>query len=465
MGHPSAHLQFGQPVATHGQNLILLDSRDLITFPFPIPFHFLLLRFERRVHAKGINGVMRKLFPESLNRSSVGLLIVGLSLCALCGCITMNSDVARNDRFGEGNASGPGRSSRRSPIEFPAVDEGRPDSDSGSLHRSDIVKSQYAASQGSSIATLHSLSKTASFTERSISHADLSNPISNPVRSQVTVGIRDHSTAKVVSREHSSLEKTRESTLESESTVQQTNESATSIRTNLDQLILELESEAASIPRNANSQQQADHRRKQIYLRLLYLMAQHPEQAVTAIPSLTPSEQEYWQSVLWAITNSLDVEGTLPPEERASQTLPPLNTALRRIREQADLSIKNAGFCEEVSYFGNYKRFPRDEFVPGQSILLYAEIENYRSEPTPTGEYRTLLRSVIEIQDDAGQIRWNKTFDATEDLCRNPRRDYFHNYQFTIPESLRLGSYAMKLTVVDELSRKQATSIIRFEVK
>jgi len=233
----------------------------------------------------------------------------------------------------------------------------------------------------------------------------------------------------------------------------------------LERLIGRAEHELAAMS-PTNRQTQAEYRRLQVHLRLLYLMAHHPEQALTAIPALDPADQEYWQQIVWAITNSLDADEALTNRERAAQTIPPVNTALRRLREQADLTLRNAAFCEEISYFGNYKRFPREEFVPGQPVLLYAEIENFRSEPLATsGEYRTLMRSLIEIVGPEGKVVWNKSFAATEDLCRNPRRDYFHNYQFTIPERLRLGPHTLKLTVVDELSGKQASSTIRFMVK
>lgn len=233
----------------------------------------------------------------------------------------------------------------------------------------------------------------------------------------------------------------------------------------LERLIARAERDLVAMTPGTTPASQADYRRQQVHLRLLYLMARHPEQALTAIPSLDPAEQEYWQQMVWAITNSLDDQEHLSPRDRAAQSISPVNMALRRLREQADLSIRNSAFCEEISYFGNYKRFPREEFVPGQPVLLYAELENFRSEPTQNGEYRTLLRSLIEILGPNGQIRWKKTFAATEDLCRNPRRDYFHNYQFTIPERLPLGPHTLKLTVVDELSGKEATCSLRFTVK
>lgn len=245
-------------------------------------------------------------------------------------------------------------------------------------------------------------------------------------------------------------------------TSHQAHQASSPWQADLNQLIAKAERELEAIsPPTAESL--AEYRRLQVHLRLLHLLARHPEQAITAIPSLDAADTEYWQEMFWAITYALDEQSS--PRDRAAQTIPPLNNALRRLRQQADLSIRNSAFCEEISYFGNYKRFPREEFVPGQAVLLYAEIENFRSELSSEGEYRTRLSSLVEIVSPTGQIGWKKSFAATEDICRNPRRDYFHNYQFNIPDRLPLGPHTLRLTVVDELSGKQATSTIKFVVK
>ena len=233
----------------------------------------------------------------------------------------------------------------------------------------------------------------------------------------------------------------------------------------VNQLIARVEGELKDMSPGSSVAAQAEYRRRQVHLRLLYLVAQRPEQALTAISGLEAAEQEYWQQLCWAASNSLDAEQFPLLRDRATQSIAPLNTALRRLREQADLSIKNTAFCEQISYFGNYQKFARDEFTPGQEVLLYAEIENFNTEQTTDGEHRTLLRSVIDIIGANGQTRWHKTFAATEDRCRNPRRDYFHNYQFAIPDRLPLGPHTLKLTVVDDLSGKQASYSLRFLVK
>ena len=233
----------------------------------------------------------------------------------------------------------------------------------------------------------------------------------------------------------------------------------------LEQLIVRVERDLAQSKPDSDGDRQNDFLRKQAHLRLLYLMAQRQEEALTAIAGAESSQQEYWQQMIWAMSNSLDTVQFPEPSERAGQTVPPLSAALRQMREHAALSIKNMTFCRKISYFGNYERFPRNEFTPGYEVLLYTEIENFVSTPTVDGEYRTSLKSLIEIADSAGKIVWTKGFPSTEDFCRNPRRDYFHNYQFYIPEDLSTGAYTLKLTIVDELSHKRVSNSLNFVLK
>ena len=98
-------------------------------------------------------------------------------------------------------------------------------------------------------------------------------------------------------------------------------------------------------------------------------------------------------------------------------------------------------------------------------MLLYAEIDHFKSDPTADGQYRTLLRSTLEILSPNGELRKQFDFPATEDLCSTYRRDYFHNYQFRIPERMSLGPHILKLTVFDELGGKLASYSLHFVVK
>ncbi len=233
----------------------------------------------------------------------------------------------------------------------------------------------------------------------------------------------------------------------------------------LERTIAALEQEVATLKPTGAADAQNDYLRKHLALRQLYLLTDRQERALTAIPGIDPADQEFWQQVFWGMSNYLDVQHIPRPQDRATQTISQMNTAIRRLQEQADLQIRNVAFCRQIQYFGNYERFPRDEFRPGQEVLLYAEVENFKSEPTADGQYRTLLRSTIEILSPNGDLRKQIDFAATEDLCRNYRRDYFHNYQFTIPDRIPLGPHTLKLTVFDELSGRMVSYTMNFNVQ
>lgn len=204
-----------------------------------------------------------------------------------------------------------------------------------------------------------------------------------------------------------------------------------------------------------------------VHLRLLYLMAGEQARAMQAIPGLDAADQEFWQQVLWGVSNYFD-EASLPNRaDRATQTVEQLRTAVTRLQGEANLSLRNVAFCHKITSFGNYEKFERDEYSPGQRVLLYAEVANFKSVPQPSdGLYKTQLKSGVEFYRAGGGQPVNKTeFEPTTDLCRSYRQDYFHTYDLTIPSGLTLGPHVLKLTVEDLQTGKLATYNVNFTVK
>src|SRR5262249_23946548 len=140
----------------------------------------------------------------------------------------------------------------------------------------------------------------------------------------------------------------------------------------------------------------------QVYLRMLYIMAGQQERALQAIPGIAPADQEFWQQTFWGLTNYFDVTSMPSSAESAAQTVSQLTSAVLRLQEKANLELRNVTFCRKTGGFGDYEKYPRDEFSPGQDVLVYAEVENVHSEPVADGNFRTNLKSTIEIH-RAGQ--------------------------------------------------------------
>ncbi|MEX1230795.1 MAG: hypothetical protein WEB58_11175 [Planctomycetaceae bacterium] len=238
-------------------------------------------------------------------------------------------------------------------------------------------------------------------------------------------------------------------------------------KASIESLIARTEQELATLPLGTTPEEQRLFLEKHVFLRMLYWMGKQQERALQPIPGIDPADQEFWQQVFWAMTNYFDAQ-TIPNEaDRAAQTLVQLRAAVQRLQEKAKLEIHNVAFCHKITSFGNYERFNRDEFTPGQPVLLYGEMVNFKSEPTADGQYRTILKSTLEIYRAGaqGELVERIPFPATEDLCRQPRTDYFHSYEFTIPQRITLGPHVLKLVVEDQLSQKLSTYSINFMVK
>lgn len=208
--------------------------------------------------------------------------------------------------------------------------------------------------------------------------------------------------------------------------------------------------------------------RRHIQKRLLHLLAEEPEQAIQAIPGLPAAEQEFWTQLLWSLANELHPPADMKAEQRIVRTAKLVAEAERHLRELCPLEIHLACFCHKINSFGSYERFTRDEFRPGQPVLIYAELRNFTSELTVDAQYRTRLRTTMEIRvadapQDAPAVD-RQDFPATEDYCRSPRHDYFHSYRIDIPQQLPAGRYLLRLALVDEISGKSATTDLPFTV-
>ena len=213
---------------------------------------------------------------------------------------------------------------------------------------------------------------------------------------------------------------------------------------------------------NADKKQYVE---RHVFLRMMYLMSGQPERALQPIPGLNPADQEFWSQVFWGISNYFDYEAMPDASDRATQTIAQLRLAIQKLQEEARLELPIVVFARNIASFGNYTRFERDEFSPGQPVLVYAEVKNFKSESTADGQYRTILRSTVEIMTPNGQVVERMVFPATEDLCRNYRGDYFHSYEFSIPQRASLGPHVLKLTVEDQLKKKVATYSRNFTVR
>ncbi|MDA7977960.1 MAG: hypothetical protein MPJ50_04215 [Pirellulales bacterium] len=225
----------------------------------------------------------------------------------------------------------------------------------------------------------------------------------------------------------------------------------------LDETIALLERQTVDVPRSdAEVKEHA-------FLRMLYLMAEREEDALRPIQGIPAISQDFWIEEIYGLAEYLDHEAFPTASKRAAAAMERFAKAHRRLAELANLRIKQAMFCREVKSYGVTTPFAKDVFQPQETVLLYAEIENFRSTPGPEG-YRTKLRGSYIIQNEAKQRVAEEVLAPIEDICQNERRDFFLNYFVKLPPQIYPGRYKLILTIEDTQAQRFGTTTVEFEI-
>jgi hypothetical protein len=201
----------------------------------------------------------------------------------------------------------------------------------------------------------------------------------------------------------------------------------------------------------------------QTKLRLLQLAAGQREEALRPLSGVSGTEQDFWGEQIFGLATLLDAERLPDPERRAAEAAQHFREAAGKLSHVASLTVRNLAFATEVTSFGVYKPFAKYEFKPGQEALLYAELENFTSEPSEKG-FHTSFKSSYQILDSRGARVAEQDFAVTEEHCRNARRDFFIRYFVYMPKRIYDGKYTLQLTIEDTLGKKVGQSSIEFAV-
>ncbi len=208
------------------------------------------------------------------------------------------------------------------------------------------------------------------------------------------------------------------------------------------------------------------HVTRHVELRMLYLLAGQRERAVTAIPAIDADEQQFWIRVFWGLAGYLDAQHHPDRGVRSALAIEQMRHAIQSLQGRANLSIRSAAFCTDIQSFGDFVKFEREEFSPGQELLVYSELDNFRSERTPEGQFRTVLKSAIRVfpagsRNAVDEVQYN----TTEDYCRSFRQDFMQGFKYRLPQRLAPGAYVLQLSVEDQLSGKSADYSLNFTVR
>lgn len=236
----------------------------------------------------------------------------------------------------------------------------------------------------------------------------------------------------------------------------------------LTQLVTEYENRLANWPKTpAERIEDPDQfRRLQQELRLLYLLQDRPEDAVSAIDSLSPAEQQFFQSLVMSLAEYRTAQVSDSPAAHYTGSVHQLRAAVQALSPLADLRIRRLEICSRIHSYGRIETFPSNDFDPGKPLLLYVELENFGTQLTASGRYLASFDATLQIvEKDKGLVKETIRLTDITDEATSERTDYFQSYDLTLPSHLMTGEYEIRLKVRDKFSGKTADKVVSFQVR
>ena len=128
------------------------------------------------------------------------------------------------------------------------------------------------------------------------------------------------------------------------------------------------------------------------------------------------------------------------------------------------LGIGKVCLCRKILGFGSFEPLPEPSVKAGQRILLYCEMTGMQYEAKESS-FVSKLSSKIEIRSvHDGGFAWAQELGPAQDVCASRRRDFFVNYAFCLPKTLRPGSYRLRLTQTDLVANESVSTEVPLEI-
>jgi hypothetical protein len=198
------------------------------------------------------------------------------------------------------------------------------------------------------------------------------------------------------------------------------------------------------------------------------------------------------------ITAATTEGSTISPEEQraiedlrsflaaiAASSSTPLSRAFAEhahlLTASAPLQVRAAQLCSEVISFGQFVTLPSSSFVQGRNIraIVYAEVDHFTHRPIADGD-RTLagpdgrtmndswavdLSQELRLYHNAdGLLVWSRPEQGIIETSRNRRRDFYLVQPITLPSTLTIGSYTLKVSIRDRTSGHLAEANIPLDI-
>lgn len=204
----------------------------------------------------------------------------------------------------------------------------------------------------------------------------------------------------------------------------------------------------------------------QIDDQLLKFLRDDPVPDMQSLSGLPPEDRELLSALMDCLTN-LRSQMRADNNMLFSKKMAPLIDMGDRLRSQAELSVPTVALCTTVQAFGEYAPIDPARFVAGKphQVGLYYEVENFSSQPNGEKLYETRLsEEIVLYTESSGLPVWSDRKETYTDRSRRRRHDFFVGKRITLPATLTIGRYLLKVTIQDEQARRIAENTVPVEI-
>lgn len=234
----------------------------------------------------------------------------------------------------------------------------------------------------------------------------------------------------------------------------------------LKQLIAEATTQLQQWPREASGRpvNRDEMLRLEQDLKLLNLIANLPEAALYESGNASEKDEEFWRELLLALAIYRGANGSTDSQQ-VSNTIDQLKSAIRELVPSSSLRIRRMDLCSEIHSFGRIETFASNSFVASDPILLYVELENFSSQTTANGEWRTQFDAELKFMDAEGEVIETREVPDISDESSSERSDYYLSFELNIPSHLQRGDYRIELRLQDRQTRRTAAGDVKFRIR
>jgi hypothetical protein len=224
-----------------------------------------------------------------------------------------------------------------------------------------------------------------------------------------------------------------------------------------DSLITALARRAADYPQDLSAQ--SDNQ-------LGKLLKEESVPDLQSMAGLPPEDRELLGALMDSLTN---FRNQLRQNNNMlfSKKIGPLVELGDRLKAQAELAIPTFTFVSQAPAFGVYEKLDPARFIAGKphTVGVYYEVENFASQLNDKQMYETkLTESIVLYTESSGLPVWTDRKTNLHDLAHRRRHDFFNAKNITLPASLTIGRYLLKVTIEDQQARRIAENTVPVEI-